>query len=320
MMAAAARAVRRSRGGNAPRVVAITGAARGIGRATAEAFLSRGSSVAIGDLDADLARSTAAELSAAYPRCRVVGLGLDVACESQIRSFLTEATDELGQVEVLVNNAGIMPTGALADETEAFTRKILEVNLKGVIGGTRVGLTMLPSSGAIVNIASQAALLPAPALATYGASKAAVSFFGHAMRRELEGTAQPHVCTVLPGIVRTELSAGTKLAGYLEPVFVVNPDDVAEGVVRGVLQRRHRVYVPAPMGTMIRVLAVVPYPVRRAIERALGLDSAFAEADPESRRRYHARLSGSDGTPAAPHQTDPTLATTGSARGRGDDA
>lgn len=308
MTAAAARAARRSSSGSAPRVVAITGAARGIGRATAEAFLSRGSSVAIGDLDAELARSTAAELSAAYPHSRVVGLGLDVACESQIRSFLAAASDKLGPVEVLVNNAGIMPTGALENESEEFTRKILEVNVKGVIGGTRVGLAMLPASGAIVNIASQAALLPAPALATYGASKAAVSFFGHAMRRELEGAARPHVCTVFPGIVRTELSAGTKLAGYLEPVFVVNPDDVAEGVVRGVLRRRHRVYVPGPMGVTIRVLAVVPYPVRRTIERALGLDSAFAEADPESRRRYHARLSG-----------PVTMASAASLPGRGED-
>ena len=318
MIAGVGRAAHRG-GSVAPRVVAITGAARGIGRATAEAFLARGSSVAIGDLDVDLARATAAELGAEHPHSHVVGLPLNVESESEIRSFLSAATDQLGQVEVLVNNAGIMPTGLLVDESEAFTRKILDVNVKGVIAGTRVGLQMLPSSGAIVNIASQAALLPAPALATYGASKAAVSFFGHAMRRELEGTGRPHVCTVLPGIVRTELSAGTKLAGYLEPVFVVDPEDIAAGVVDGVARRRHRVYVPGPLGVALRILAGVPYPVRRAIERTLGADAAFADAEPESRRRYHERVAGSVDTVLSPRESDPVMRATASVHGRGGD-
>src|SRR3954447_3038325 len=93
------------------RVVAITGAARGLGLATAKALAERGGRVAIGDLDGDLARVEAAALPGPGPHA---GYALDVTDPASFEAFLDATTDELGPVDVIINNAGIMPVGAFA--------------------------------------------------------------------------------------------------------------------------------------------------------------------------------------------------------------
>src|SRR5580693_8091110 len=96
----------------AGRVVAITGGARGIGRATAQALIAQGARVAIGDIDAPLAQRTAHELGAG-----TLGLALDVTDRASFDGFLTEVESRLGPLDVLVNNAGIMPIGPFVSET-----------------------------------------------------------------------------------------------------------------------------------------------------------------------------------------------------------
>src|SRR5262245_6376063 len=97
----------------AGKVVAITGGARGIGKCTAQALLRRGARVAIGDLDLPLAEQTAAELGG-----NAVAFELDVTDRDSFAAFLDGAEKELGPVDVLVNNAGIMPLGPFADESD----------------------------------------------------------------------------------------------------------------------------------------------------------------------------------------------------------
>src|SRR3954467_13050037 len=96
------------------KVVAITGGARGIGKATAKALAREGANVAIGDLDADLARATASEL-----REGAVGRGLHATGRASFEHFLDQVSERLGPLDVLINNAGIMPIGPFAEEGDA---------------------------------------------------------------------------------------------------------------------------------------------------------------------------------------------------------
>src|SRR3954454_19925919 len=118
------------------RVVAITGAARGLGLATAKALAERGARMAIGDLDGDLARVEAAALPGPGPHA---GYALDVTDPESFESFLDQSV-ELGSLDVMLNNAGIMPVRAYAEEDPVITRRQVEINLLGVMTGTRLAL------------------------------------------------------------------------------------------------------------------------------------------------------------------------------------
>src|SRR2546423_6832359 len=106
------------------KVVAITGGARGIGKATAQALAREGARVAIGDLDSLLAEQVAAELGG-----EAVGLELDVTRRDSFADFLDQVTERLGPVDVLINNAGIMPLGVFADEDDATAQRMIDINL-----------------------------------------------------------------------------------------------------------------------------------------------------------------------------------------------
>src|SRR6185312_6114059 len=113
-------------------VVAITGGARGIGRATAAALIAQGARVAIGDIDAALAERTAQELGSG-----TVGLPLDVTNRTSFASFLDEVENRLGALDVLINNAGIMPIGEVAKESDATAIRVLDIIQRGVIYGSK---------------------------------------------------------------------------------------------------------------------------------------------------------------------------------------
>src|SRR5882757_5196752 len=190
------------------RVVAITGAARGLGLATAKALAERGARVAIADLDGDLARVEAAALPGPGPHAGYVA---DVTDPEAFSVFLDQAGSDLGPVDVLVNNAGIMPVGPFAQEEPSVTRRQVEINVLGVMTGTRLALDrMLPrGSGHVVNLASAAGRVAVPGEAVYTATKHAVVGFGEALRAELRGTGV-EVTTVMPSLAATELAAGMR--------------------------------------------------------------------------------------------------------------
>ena len=135
------------------KVVAITGGARGIGRATAAALVRKGAKVALGDIDIELAEQTAAELGGG-----TLALSLDVTDRASFECFLDETEQQLGPLDVLINNAGIMQLGLLAEESDATTTRQIDINLHGVICGSKLALQrFLPRrSGHLVNIASTA--------------------------------------------------------------------------------------------------------------------------------------------------------------------
>lgn len=274
------------------KVVAVTGAARGIGLATAEAFLAAGAKVAIGDLDADLAEKAAVELGSAGTGS-VVGLPLNVTDPASFEAFLTEAEAQLGPLDVLVNNAGIMPTGLFADEAPEMTDRIIDINVRGVITGSRLAAQrFIPRrSGHLINIASLAGVSGFPGLATYCASKHAVVGFTEALHRELAEHGVG-VTVVLPGVVRTELSAGAKTPRVIAALSTVDPEDVAKAMVAAVGTKRSVVTVPQSLGAMLKTMSVLPDRARQLADRLTGANTAYTQADPTAREAYNKRLRG----------------------------
>jgi NAD(P)-dependent dehydrogenase (short-subunit alcohol dehydrogenase family) len=268
------------------KVVAVTGAARGIGLATARAFAEAGAVVALGDLDADLAERAAADLGG-----KAVGLRLDVTDPASFEAFLAAAEDALGPLDVLVNNAGIMPTGLFADESAAMTDRVIDINLRGVIIGARLAVErFIPrGSGHLINISSLAGVSAFPGLATYCATKHAVVGFTEALHREL-GPRGITATAVLPGVVRTDLSAGAKTPRWISALSTVDPSDVAAAIVGAVGRNRPQVTVPRRLGWTLKVMSALPYRARRVAERVTGADTAYTQPDPAAREVYHRRL------------------------------
>ncbi|MEA2367893.1 MAG: hypothetical protein QOH38_611, partial [Thermoleophilaceae bacterium] len=168
----------------AGRVVAVTGGARGIGGAIASSLASRGARVAIGDVDGDAAVRAADELGG-----EAVGLQVDVTDRESFERFLDEARDRLGPLDVLVNNAGVMVVGPLADVNQAAAARVLDVNVDGVLNGMRLAIPRLRERGGgqIVNVISGAGWVAPAALATYAASKHAARGLTDAVRDEVRG-------------------------------------------------------------------------------------------------------------------------------------
>lgn len=271
------------------KVVVITGGARGIGACAAGALARRGARVAIGDLDAARAEKTAAEIGNVLPH------GLDVTDTAAFTEFLDNVERELGPIDVLINNAGIMPLAAVEDEDDAATRRQLEINLHAVIHGTREAVKrMRPrGTGHIVNVASMAGKAGFVGGATYCATKHGVVGFSESVHLELRGRGVDVSC-VMPAVVRTELAGGLGESRAIKPVL---PEDVAAAVVDA-LQRPHfDVYVPRSLDTMGRVTGLFPRKAREAFTRALGGDKVLSSGvNSPARGDYERRAASS-----APH-------------------
>jgi NAD(P)-dependent dehydrogenase (short-subunit alcohol dehydrogenase family) len=266
------------------RVVAITGGARGIGRATAGALTRKGARVAIGDLDLALAESTAAAIGGG-----ALALGLDVTDRASFELFLARTEEQLGPLEVLINNAGIMPIGPFSAEAEETARRVLEINTWAVILGCKLALArMLPrGSGHIVNVASQAGKVGFAGGATYCASKHAVVGLTTSLADELDGTGIELSC-VMPAVVNTELSSGLPRTRLIK---AVEPEDVADAIVVALERPRLNVHVPR-IAASFSVMTLLPIGVKHRLERLLGGEQALLNTDPAERAEYEARAGG----------------------------
>src|SRR3954454_12157189 len=265
------------------RVVAISGAARGLGLASAKELASRGARVAIGDLDGDLARVEAAALPGPGPHA---GYVLDVTDPESFQSFLDQAA-ELGPLDVLINNAGIMPVRAFAEEDAVVTRRQVEINILGVTTGTRLALDrMLPrGSGHVVNVASAAGRVAVPGEAVYTATKHAVVGFDEALRVELKNTGV-EVSTIMPSLAATELASGMRPPRF---VPMVKPEQVA-GAIAKVLERpKLEVIVPAWTTPLIRMTMALPPNMRDRVRHFFRIGEVGNEIDVSVRASYVAR-------------------------------
>src|SRR5271155_2334159 len=276
------------------KIVAVTGGARGIGRATAAEFATAGAKVAIGDLDVELAEKAAID-SGTATGAQVVGLPLDVTQQPSFEQFVNDAEAALGPIDVLINNAGIMPTGLFIDEEPSRTDRIIDINLRGATTGSRLAARCFADrgSGVIINVASLAGVTGIPALATSCATKHGVIGFSEALAAEMRNHGVA-VTVVLPGVVPTELSAGASWPKWMRPVSTVDPDDVAKAMVAAVDSGKFRVPVPGRLGPMLFAMSLTPPRMRRWADRITGTDRAFVTPDAESRERYHRRIFGGE--------------------------
>ncbi len=265
------------------KVVAITGGARGIGRATAQALIAHGARVAIGDIDAALAEQTAAELGSG-----TAGLPLDVTDRTSFDRFLQDAEQRLGPLDVLINNAGIMPIGPFIEETDATAKTLVDINIHGVIFGSKLALErFLPrGSGHLVNIASAAGKSGFPGGATYCATKHAVVGLSEAIRAEVRDT-DIGVSVVMPVVVNTQLGSGLPETRSFK---VVEPEDVAGAIVEALQYNRYEVYVPKSTKALFRMKALMPVRVMEAVGRALKGDQVLANPDHARRAQYEQRM------------------------------
>ena len=276
-------------------VIAITGAGRGIGRATAAACVRAGMKVAIGDRDRAAAEQTAAELGNG-----TIALGVNVVERDSVRRFLDETEQRLGPLDVLVNNAGIMPLGPLAEEDDATARRLVDINVHGVLHGMKEALPRMRARGRghIVNIASTAGKVGFAGGATYSGTKHFVVGVSESARAELRGSAIEITC-VMPGVVNTELSVGTPQARFVPHI---DPPLVADAIVAALRSPRFEVFVPRRIAPLTKLGAVVPTVVRDGFARLLALDRVLGGADAEARRAYEQRAARSSGDDRGPDQ------------------
>jgi NAD(P)-dependent dehydrogenase (short-subunit alcohol dehydrogenase family) len=271
----------------AGRIVVITGGARGIGLATARALAGEGARVCIGDLDADLVMSVAAEIGRGAE-----GFVLDVTDHDGFTAALDGIEHRIGPIDVLINNAGVMPVGSFEAETPESAQRTFDVNVFGLMHGTREAIRRMRPRGRghIVNVASMAGVTVTPGAATYAASKHAVVGLCESLAWELRGSGID-LSYVLPVLVNTELAAGVKRS------FVANtvePEQVAAGILGALRKPRQAVYVPGYMGPVMWMSGLTPRVVGDWFTRALGADRLLTDSlgSPE-RTRYAARVAAS---------------------------
>jgi len=270
----------------AGRVVAITGAARGIGRATAAALVREGATVAIGDLDLDVAERTAGGIGP-----RSAAFALDVTDRASCERFLEDVEARFGTVDVLVNNAGIMPLGPFVDEDDATARRMIDINVHGVMLGMKLALPRFVARGEghLINIASAAGKAPYPGGATYCGTKHFVVGVSETVRGELRGTGVD-LSVVMPVVVDTELAAGLRTPHGIPRV---QPEDVAAAIVDTLRRPRFDVYVPRAIGPLTALSAIAPRRLRELMMRAIGAHRVLW-VDPAERAGYELRAARSE--------------------------
>jgi NAD(P)-dependent dehydrogenase (short-subunit alcohol dehydrogenase family) len=218
---------------------------------------------------------------------------LDVTDPHSFSDFLDEVERQLGPIDVLINNAGIMPVGRIVDEPDAVTRRILDINVYGVMLGSKLAAQrMVPrGKGHVINVASLAGELYIVGLATYCASKHAVIAFTDSARLEYR-SAGVKFSMVLPTFVNTELVAGTPgMRGFRN----AEPAEIADAIVKLVAHPKPRVRITKAAGAMVVSQKFWPRRIAEGLNRMLGGDHVFTDdVDAEKRHAYEARARGEE--------------------------
>ena len=268
----------------AEKVIAITGGARGIGLATATLLHGLGAKVAIGDIDRSAVREAGSQLGLE------VGRRLDVTDRRSFTDFLDNVEDRLGPVDVLVNNAGVIAVGSAVEEADAVTKRVLEVNIYGVILGTKLAAKrMLPRGhGHIINIASLSSVLPTEGIATYCATKHAVLGYTDTVRMENRRSGV-HFSAILPILTNTDMIAGV---GHVRGFKNAEPDDVARAIVGVIAKPKARVFVPRSLGVAAATQRFMPRRAAEATARASGKGRVFTTDVEVDKRTAYGRRTG----------------------------
>jgi NAD(P)-dependent dehydrogenase (short-subunit alcohol dehydrogenase family) len=244
-------------GGSAPATYLITGAASGIGAATAELLAGRGDRVTIADINLPAAEALAARLGP-----DTIALELDITSERAWEAALDETVARFGPLDVLVNNAGIVETGFARDVSVARHQRTISTNFMGPLTGTLAALRRFRTQGYghIVTVCSMTAFLPFPGLASYAASKHALRAFHHAVAIEERHTSIAFTI-VHPTATETpmlEQEAEDESSAFAFVATSVSASFVAETIVRAIDDQADEVFMPPEGAADIIELGVHP--------------------------------------------------------------
>lgn len=266
-------------------VVAITGGARGIGLATAKALTAAGARVSIGDVDLELAQQEAKKNGLHAAR-------LDVRDPASFAEFLKSTEGALGPLDVLVNNAGIMPMGGFLEESPGLSDAQIDINFRGVIHGMRAALPgmLARGRGHILNIASLAGRFAIPGASIYCGTKFAVVGMTEAVAGEYRDSGV-NFTVIMPSAVSTELTSGTSEAskGMLP---VVSPEDVANAIVSAIRAPRLMVAVPDYLNKAHALYGLMPQGLVDAGRRFLDDRRLLSKLDHAAHAGYDRRIKG----------------------------
>lgn len=233
------------------KVAVVTGAGSGIGRALAEALAARGCRLALSDVNETGLKETAANCGLAEVRTYV----LDVADRDAIYAHAEQVAGDFGQVNLVINNAGVALSASVREMTDDDFRWIMDIDFWGVAHGTRAFLPHLIASGDghVVNISSVFGLIGVPKQSAYNAAKFAVRGFTEALRQEMKLERQPvAVSCVHPGGIRTNIANSARMGksedadaqrkGF-DKLAITTPEKAAGIILKGILKNESRILV-----------------------------------------------------------------------------
>lgn len=276
------------------KVVAITGAAAGIGEATARLLVNAGAQVALIDRDETALRRVAASLDGS-----AVPFVADVTDASALDQAMAQVIERLGGIDVVVANAGIVgPVKTFAAMTVEEFDRVIEVNVRGVAHTVRAALpSILERKGYALVIASAAAAIPTPTISAYGVSKAGVEALGRSLRMELTETGATagvaYFGLIDTGMVRNDLLGGTGLEAVMAPLpkWFSEPapvDAAARAIVDGIKGRARQIYAPRylPLLLALRTTIALAEPI---MARSTQLRAAIRQANVTERHDVETR-------------------------------
>jgi NADP-dependent 3-hydroxy acid dehydrogenase YdfG len=225
-------------------VVAVTGASSGIGEATAIACARSGAAVALAARRSDRIEALAERITGEGGRA--IAVTTDVGDEGQARAFIQRAHDELGRLDVLVNNAGVMLLGPIENAPTDEWRQMIHANVFGVLYCTHAALPLMheQGSGHIVNISSVAGRVARAGSGVYNLTKFGVGAFSEALRQEAVEMGV-RVTLIEPGAVATELAGHNRpevreqIAKRFGGITLLQAEDIAEAILYAIGQPRH---------------------------------------------------------------------------------
>lgn len=237
------------------KVIAVTGAGSGIGRALALGLARRGATVAMADKDADGLAETARQLGN-YPHSNSA---FDVTDDAALKAWVDGAVADFGRLDGIINNAGLSVVAPFADTPKADFDRVMAVNFNAVVEGCRLALPHIRATGAgwIVNISSVFGMMGYPTQSAYNASKFAVRGLSEAMHIELSQTDPGiKVIRVHPGGIKTNVARNAKQIAHMpgaanaidsadafEKAAKTTPEQAAETIIKGMETGQHRVLI-----------------------------------------------------------------------------
>lgn len=275
------------------KVVLITGGGNGIGKSQAIEFLKRGAVLVLWDINEDVLQSTVSELNETFPESKIYDAVVDVTDRQSVYEVARHTLETCGNVDILINNAGIVSGELLTETPDEKIIRTMRVNVFAHFWTVKAFLPamMKARSGHIVTIASLSAYVGAPRLVDYTTSKFAVRGFHTALKIELESLGfadQIQTTCICPGHISTELFSGFK-SGSMAPSL--EPSTVAQEIVAAVENKQDICIIPASATPFVTIFpSILPTCVLRLIGKMSGIYTCMKDFDPSHANKTFALL------------------------------